>query len=103
MAIGLYMEFLGGTEQQYEAVLRELQLGGHTAPGGVFHCAGPMEDGTGWRVVDVWESQADFDRFRREKLDAALRKVGLEMPGRIISWPVHNVLLAERAPEWSHS
>ena len=48
-------------------------------------------------------SQADFDRFRRERLDAATRKVGLEMPPRVISWPVHNVLLGERAPAWSHS
>jgi hypothetical protein len=98
MAIALYMEFPGFTEQQYESVLRELNLGGHLAPGGVLHCAGPMEEGAGWRVVDVWESQADFERFRREKLDAAMRKIGAEMPPRVITWPVHNVMFGERAP-----
>ena len=98
MAIALYMEFPGFTEQQYEAVMLELNLGGHLAPGGVLHCAGPMEGDAGWRVVDVWESQADFDRFRREKLDAAMRKIGAEMPSRVITWPVHNVMLGERAP-----
>jgi hypothetical protein len=103
MAIALYLEFPGFTEQQYEAVLRELNLGGHLAPGGVLHCAGPMEEAAGWRVFDVWESQADFDRFRREKLDAAMRKIGAEMAPRVITWPVHNVILGERAPAGSHS
>ena len=98
MAIALYLEFPGFTEQQYEAVMLELNLGGHLAPGGVFHCAGPMEGDAGWRVVDVWESQADFDRFRREKLDAAMRKIGAEMPPRVTTWPVHNVMFGERAP-----
>ena len=31
-------------------------------------------------------------------LDAAMRKIGAEMPPRVIAWPLHNVILGERAP-----
>ena len=62
-----------------------------------------MEGGAGWRVFDVWESQADLGPAYSEKLDAAMQKIGAEMAPRVTSWTVHNVLLAERAPAWSHS
>ena len=34
------------------------------------HMAGPTPQG--WGVVDVWESQADFDRFMRDAPEAGI-------------------------------
>jgi len=47
--IGMIMTFPGVTQEQYEAVLQQLNLGGRMPPGGIFHAAGPVEGG--WRVV----------------------------------------------------
>jgi hypothetical protein len=65
MAIGLLMEFPGMGQEQYDAVMEELNLGGRMPSGGITHAAGPTEGG--WRVVDVWESQEAFDVFFREE------------------------------------
>ncbi len=38
----------------------------------LFHVGGPTEGG--WRVEEVWESQAALDKFFQEKLGAALQR-----------------------------
>jgi hypothetical protein len=65
MAIGLLMEFPVMGQEQYDAVMEELNLGGRMPSGGISHAAGPAEDG--WRVVDVWQSQEAFDVFFRDE------------------------------------
>ncbi len=89
MAIGLIMEFVGATLAQYDAVLKDMNLGGKMPPGGIFHVAGPMEGG--WRVVDVWESQAAFDKFRTAQIEPLTRKHGVPPP-RVTVFQVHNTL-----------
>jgi quinol monooxygenase YgiN len=78
MAIALIMDFPGGTREQYEDVVERMQLGGQMAPGGLAHVAGST--GTGWRVMDVWEDQASFERFRDEKIVPTTQAVGLAAP-----------------------
>ncbi len=89
MAIGFILEFAGTTSDQYDRTLARLELGGKLPSGGRFHIAGPTDDG--FRVVDVWESQEDFDRFFEEKLHAALEAEGMPVPN-ISTWPVHNTM-----------
>jgi hypothetical protein len=45
MAIGLLMEFLGMGQEQYDAVMEELNLGGRMPSGSISHAAGPTEGG----------------------------------------------------------
>jgi hypothetical protein len=52
MAVAMLLEWPGVTLEQYDAVVRDLDLGGKAGPGGIFHVAGPGEGGL--RVVDVW-------------------------------------------------
>ena len=66
MAIGVLFEFPGATKAQYEAVEKAMTQGGKLRKladwpvnkGLIAHMAGPTS--TGWRVIDVWESEADF-------------------------------------------
>lgn len=89
MAVGLIMNFPGVTQEQYDTVLEQLNLGGRMPPGGISHAAGPIEGG--WRVVDVWESQEAFDIFFRERLEQAMRNAGMPPP-EVDSWPVYSTL-----------
>jgi hypothetical protein len=57
----------------YEAVSGKVMPGDELPAGCALHIAGPVEDG--WRVITVWESREDFDRFREEKLLPAIREV----------------------------
>ena len=90
MAIGILVETPGGTQEQYDIVLESLDLGGKNPPGQIFHIAGPTDDG--WRVVDLWESREDFDRFFEENLREALTAAGMPEP-KLSFWPIHNVLM----------
>ena len=89
MALTFLFELPGTTQEQYDQVLDNLQRGGKTAEGRIFHVAGPMEGG--WRVLDVWESQEAWDKFLQEKLGQALQEAGVAPPQQQV-WPVHNIL-----------
>jgi hypothetical protein len=89
MAIAMLLEFRGTTVEQYDAVIRDLNLGGKAYKGGIFHVAGPVEGGV--RIVDVWESQEAFDAFLRDKLGAVMQKNNVAPP-EVSAWPVRNTL-----------
>lgn len=78
MAIALIMDFPGGTREQYDEVIDRMQLDGQMASGGLAHVAG-SHDG-GWRVIDVWEHAAAFERFRDEQITPHTQAVGLPQP-----------------------
>jgi hypothetical protein len=67
MAIGVIFEFPGITRKQYENTIkkglkrRRNKLADWPVKGALVHMAGPMPKG--WRVVDVWQSEAAFKRF----------------------------------------
>jgi hypothetical protein len=90
MAIAILMEFPTVTQEQYDEVVRDMDLGGKAYKGGIFHVAGPKEGG-GWRIVDVWESQAAFDAFAQALLMPITQKYNVPPP-QITIWPVHNTL-----------
>ena len=91
MAIGLVMQFKGVLgPDKYDAIMSELGLsaGGGNWPAGIIsHVAGATADG--WCVVDVWESQGQFDRFFGERLKPAFDKVGNIPQPEITSFDVH--------------
>jgi hypothetical protein len=80
----------GTTAEIYDKVLADTNLGGKVAPGEIFHVAGPYEGG--WRVVEVWESQEQFEQFAREQFSPLTRKHGAPNPPNITIWEVHNYL-----------
>ena len=90
MAIAVLLEFPGVTVEQYDAVIKEMNLGGKPAPHGIFHVAGPKEGG-GIRIVDVWESQEEMERFTREQIGPITQKHGIAPP-KVTVWPAHNIL-----------
>jgi len=78
--IGMKMDIPGGTQAHYDATMKNVGLplgntGGNWPKGLISHSAGPIP--SGWRVVDIWESQADADAFFKERLHDALMKAGV--------------------------
>ena len=77
MAVGLIIQFSGVDAAKYDAILKEAGLKGKNAvwPAGIIsHAAGPTADG--WCVVDLWSSQAQFDRFLSKTLKPAFDRAG---------------------------
>jgi hypothetical protein len=49
----------------------DAEVGDSPISGLVAHVSGPSE--VGWRIVDVWESEEAYHRFRVERLNPALQ------------------------------
>lgn len=89
-----YVQDNPGTLEQYDQVA-EL-LGDDVPEGLILHVAGAHGDGV-FRVIDVWESEEAFMRFRESRLRSAVEQVfGPEAmaqgPPELDPLPVHNMV-----------
>ena len=60
-------------------------------PGAILRVAGPSPNG-GWRVVEVWESASDQQKFASEQLAPLLQEAGVDR-GEPERWEVHGMML----------
>ena len=88
MAILMIGDRSDDTLALYDQVIKDLEAAGQgTPPGRLSHVA--ARKGNGYLVVDVWESEAAFDRFA-QTLGPLLEKAGhIASPQ---GYPVHNTI-----------
>ena len=89
MSTVMSMEWAGVTQDQYNKVMRNLDLDKNPPTGGIFHVAG-FTAGT-LHVLDVWESQQAFEKFQKDRLVAAVQKAGITTQPKVQFYPVHNI------------
>jgi hypothetical protein len=87
MPIGALFEADGFAQADYEAVLA--RVGEEPPEGCLVHIAGPTE--SGWRVIEVWTSEDDQQRFQEGRLNPAFDAAGTRRVGPSF-FSVHNVL-----------
>jgi hypothetical protein len=95
MAIGVVMDFDGGTVDQYDQVMAKMHLDAADAeaPEGVlFHWI--TETDSGIRVTDVWETREQFDKFAAEQIGPYSQEVGIPGPPAVSYYDVHNYMAA---------
>ncbi len=85
----LVLEFAGFGRNVYDAVNRELGLNqdwtvGEIPAGLIDHVAGA--NGSGWVVVEVWESREAQAAFMENRLAAALQAGGVTGPPSRMEW-----------------
>jgi hypothetical protein len=68
----------GWTGEQYDDLIAKMGLGGHSAPGVLFHWAAVTDEGV--HAVDVYESQEAADRLVAEHVGPAAAALGLTPP-----------------------
>lgn len=78
------------TEEIYGAMIGQLKPTMQAAPGFIAHSGGPHPNG-GWRVVEMWDSEADGQRWFDEHVKANLPP-GIE-PTRTY-FPLHSAFTA---------
>jgi hypothetical protein len=91
MAVAIEMNFRGATLDQYDQILEKMGLtGGNIPPGAIFHWVAATDDGL--RVVDVWETREQYDRFAQEQIGPYSQEVGITAPPETTYYEVHNTL-----------
>ncbi len=94
MAVAVDLNFPGATADQYDAAVNLIGHGGTGTPhvgGALFHWAAVTSDGV--RVVDVWETQEQFEQFSQERIVPAVQQAGMPAP-EIQILEIHNYLVA---------
>lgn len=97
MAVAYEMRFEGATLDQYDRVIELMGFEpGGVGPieGAVFHWVAKTDDGI--LVVDVWESDEQFNRFAEEQIGPYTKQVGIPKPPEITRYEVHNTLVAPK-------
>ena len=97
MAVAFEMRFAGATLEQYDRVMELMGLDqGDTQPeGALFHWVAPTDGGI--VVVDVWETDEQFEQFSKEKIGPFTQQVGIPAPPVVTRYAVHNTLGAVNA------
>ncbi len=97
MAVAFEMRFEGATLEQYDRVMELMGLtDGTTKPdGAIFHWVAQTDEGI--VVVDVWETDEQFNRFAEEQIGPHTQQVGIPAPPAIERYAVHNMLGAENS------
>jgi hypothetical protein len=81
----------------YDAVNERLNPEADKPAGLIVHTAGFDEDGGVFRILDVWESQEDADRFMRERLTPLVEEMlagrpDAPPPSREASYELHHIV-----------
>ena len=95
MAVVMVMHWPEVKVEDYEEARRRVDWEGDQPEGGLSHVSW-FKDGL--RVVDVWESQADFERFGEERLMPVVKgELGLETEPEVRFAPLHALFVPEAA------
>jgi hypothetical protein len=96
MAVGVQLEFRGGTLEQYDRAAESLGLlpGGPAARNQLFHWVTKTDDGI--RCIDVWESREAFEAFWEERVRPVLPEIGVVDAPEIQFFEVHNYFAGGR-------
>ena len=94
MAVAFEMRFEGATLEQYDRVMELMGRDGSPmdiAPeGAIFHWVAKTDDGI--VVVDVWESDEQFNAFAQEQIGPFTQQAGIPAPPVVTRYAVHNTL-----------
>jgi hypothetical protein len=76
MATVMLMHWPEVSLDQYEQARKEINWEGNVPKGAKFHVAWMAKDG--FRVLDIWESREDFEKFVQERLMPGVQKIGIK-------------------------
>jgi len=96
MAVAVIQDFAATDRDttNYDAIHAEIMRSVDSPTGLIVHTAGFAE--SGFRIVEVWESQEQYDAFMRDVVMPAVMKVTAGNPGsppRVSSYELHNVVV----------
>jgi hypothetical protein len=92
MAVVMTMRWVGVTPEQYNQVRDTVRWEEETPVGAYMHVA--SFEGGALYVTDVWDSQADFERFFADRLAAAIKDAGIEGEPETGFRPLHRRFVA---------
>ncbi len=89
MAICVMISWPGISTDQYNLARETVGWEREAPDGGLFHIA--VDDGSGFRIVDLWESPEKFQAFVDNRLTPGLQQAGISTEPVVEVFPPHAV------------
>jgi len=96
MTVVTTIDVKGMTPEEYRRVMDALGVEAEPEPGIYLHVT--IQTGFGYRVVEIWDSEAGFSAFMEGRLGPAAAQAGIEREMTVSIEPLHN-LFAPRLDE----
>jgi hypothetical protein len=96
MAVCVITDNPNGNAEMYEQIVQRVAQSGDLPPAGaIFQVAGPGD--SGWRVISVWDSPEDFQRFVSERLRPAFEETEGASPDdlKITTFEAHSFMAGD--------
>jgi hypothetical protein len=84
----MIMNVTGLTHKEFRAILDEMGVEQRPERGIYQHVAHPTD--TGFRIIEIWDSQKGFEEFAERRLKPAISKLGIQRDTTITFQPLHN-------------
>lgn len=88
MATVMLMHWPEVSKEQYEQVRKDVRWETDVPKGAKYHVS--WFD-NGLHVLDVWETQADFERFSQERLGPVVQKIGITSQPNVTFGETHAI------------
>ncbi|MGD0910134.1 MAG: hypothetical protein ABSA96_21325 [Candidatus Acidiferrales bacterium] len=95
MATVMSMHWPEVSMKQYDQTRRQVAWETDLPKGAKFHVAWFAKDGL--HVLDIWESQADFERFAKLRLMPAVRRLGVQGQPKVQFELAHSIFAPDVA------
>jgi hypothetical protein len=82
------MNVTGITHREFRSIIDEMGVELRPEPGIYQHISHPTE--TGYRIIEVWDSQEGFERFLENRMKPAIIKLNIDRETTIVFQPLHN-------------
>lgn len=86
--VTMTMDVAGLTHEEFRAILDEMGVEERPEPGIYQHISHLTE--TGFRIIEIWESQEKFADFAERRLTPAVTKLGIQRETTITFQPLRN-------------
>jgi hypothetical protein len=89
MATVMVMHWPEVSKEQYEQARKDVNWEGVHPKGAKFHVA--WFGGDGFHALDIWDSQAEFERFVQDRLAPAVQRIGIKGQPNTQFYPAHAI------------
>ena len=84
------LDIVGLTPDEYDAVLRKMDVERTPASGIYLHIAAPLDKEAGIRVIELWDSKDGFESFIQSHMLPAAQALGLQRETTVTITPLLN-------------
>jgi hypothetical protein len=83
------LDVKGLTAKEFRAILDRMGVEENPEPGIFLHCTTPTD--TGYRIVELWDAQQNFEAFMARRLSPATQALGINRETAVSFHALHNV------------